>query len=396
MKKTNNKENKRNDFSISTINRLISKINKFGLVLIIAIYILILSFTLSLVGKEISYVNEPTYEHQLRKVDISPQIALTGNYTFEDGHNHAHTKYSVSVNVAGEQIDNKDPKYKITNFRMFAATKESLTDSKNEGNHYFTEHTTFSTPITHTFSMDSSHEGNHPSTFYVRLEYVKNEVTKIRTFKENVFLQPTEKDIDELDLWYNTNKDGEKISASNIYDSTDKIEDNIVGKFETQCYMDTEEGIATGIYKAGVRIVIDEDLDKEFHIDMQTWIVTEDGEYLPFIGVYNYTGPSKKYTNSLKDINEDLKPRYIAGKIVYYDEDCKSDEDAKVTYFKQDINQIQNTFSTHSETGSDAGEIIKNNTPLYIGLSVLGAFAAAALVIAGSMIYVKNFKKEEN
>lgn len=391
--KNTNKEIKKNEFSISTINRIISKINKFGLVLIIAIYILILSFTLSLVGKDISYVNEPSYEHQLKKVDISPQITLVGNYSFEHGHAHAHTKYSVNVNIAGKQIDNKDPKYRISNFRMFAATKESLTAEKNNSNYYFTEHDQFSTPITHTFSIDSSHEGIHPSTFYVRLQYEKDEATKVRTFKENVFLQPTEDDVDQMNAWFEANKDGNKVSAANIYSFNDQ--ENRVARLETQCYMDTEDGKETGIYKAGVRVVVEESVEEQFHIDMQTWIVTEDGEYLPFIGVYNYTGPSKKFTNSLKDVNEDLKPRYIVAKVVYYDTE-KGNEKGQVSYFKQDINNIQNTFTTNTQTGSDAGEIVKNNKPLYIALTVIASVAAVGLVVSGSLVYLKKFKKEEN
>ena len=74
---------------------------------------------------------------------------------------------------------------------------------------------------------------------------------------------------------------------------------------------------------------------------MQSWIVTEDGEYLPFIGVYNYTGVSKRFSNSGREIDERLKPEYIAVKVVYRDETNKQEY---VSYLKQDITKIKGTF----------------------------------------------------
>ena len=191
------KENKiqKTEFSITKINRIISKINKTGLILIVAVYVAILSFALSTVGKDISYINEPNYEHQFYNKEISPQITIVGVRDFDDDHGHAHAKYSVSVNVAGRQIDSKDPNYKISSFRMFANTKTELIDKNLSGTHYFTEHTTYSTPITHSFTMDNGdHDAGHPSTFYVRLQYDKDGTEKITTFKEDVFLQPTSDD----------------------------------------------------------------------------------------------------------------------------------------------------------------------------------------------------------
>ena len=97
MKKENN--NQKTEFSINKINRIISKINKSGLILIVVVYIVILSLALGMVGKDISYVNEPNYEHVFYNKEISPQITIVGVRDFDDDHGHAHTKYSLSVNA---------------------------------------------------------------------------------------------------------------------------------------------------------------------------------------------------------------------------------------------------------------------------------------------------------
>ena len=386
------KENKtqKTEFSIGKINRIISKINKTGLIVIIACYILILSFALSLVGKDISYISEPDYEHQFYNTEITPQITLTGVYDFEEGHAHAHAKYNVNVNIAGRQIDSKDPNYKISSFRMFSTVKDNLTSEKPNSTHYFTEHTTYTTPITHTYTVDSSHEEKHPSTFYVRLQYEDNDVTKVETFKENVFLVPTADDKDGMDDWYNLNSDTAP-SAANILGSKDL--NSPVGIFEAQSFMDTDEdGKETGIYKAGVRISLNETVSKKFHVDMQSWIVTKEGEYLPFIGVYNYTGPSKKFTKSLIDINEELQPEFIVAKVVFRDENNKTEY---VSYFKQEIKKINSSFVTNQQPGLDvdAGTITKNDRGLYIALTIISSVVLVGAVVAGSYLFLK---KKEN
>lgn len=390
MKKDN--KNQKTEFSISKINRIISKINKTGLILIIAVYVAILSFALSTVGKEISYITEPNYEHQFYNKEISPQITVVGVRDFDDDHGHAHASYSVSVNIAGRHVDSKDPNYKIESFRMFANTKEELIDNELSGTHYFTEHTTYSTPITHSFTMDGTHDAGHPSTFYVRLQYDKEGNQKVTTFKENVFLQPTSDDEDGMSDWYVINSD-KKPSAANILAYNDQT--NPVGVIELQAYKDTDEdGKYTGKYLAGVRITVEETVKENFHIDMQSWIITEDGEFLPFIGVYNYTGPSKRFTNSGKEIDERLKPRYIAAKVVYRDETNKTEY---TSYIKQEITSIKGTFTTNQEVGvnGDAGNVTTDLRGLYIGIIIASIISLSVVAFACSYSYLKKQEKKE-
>ena len=156
--------------------------------------------------------------------------------------------------------------------------------------------------------------------------------------------------------------------------------------------MDTEDGKETGIYKAGVRISLNETVSNKFHVDMQSWIVTKEGEYLPFIGVYNYTGPSKKFTKSLIDINEELQPEFIVAKVVFRDENNKTEY---VSYFKQEIKKINSSFVTNQQPGLDvdAGTITKNDRGLYIALTIISSVVLVGAVVAGSYLFLK---KKEN
>lgn len=383
-----NKNKNNNEFSIRKINNIINKINKSGLILIVVCYILILSIALSMVGKEISYVNQPNYQHQFYNNDINPQISIVGVRDYEEEHGHMRLKYSISVNISGRYVENKDPKYKIPEFRMFASTKTNLTDKEPNSTYYFTEHTTYSTPITHSFSVDNHDKGQHPSTFYVSLEYVKNDVTKITTFKEDVFLQPTKDDIAGMDDWYYTNQSTAP-SAANV-----KKDDhsNPVGIFEIQAYEEENDGVKTGNIKSGIRIRITDQEVNKFHIDMQSWIITEDGEYLPFIGVYNYTGPSLRYTNSEKNIHKKLDPEYIGAKIVFKD-DLGNEY---TSYFKQKLDLINDTFLTDTQIGVDAGNIIRSNKGLYIMLAIVSSIALAVAVVGCTYIVTNSKKTKEN
>lgn len=389
MKNDNNK-NKKTEFSISKVNRIISKINKTGLILIVACYILILTLALSIIGKDISYVAEPDYKEQYYNNEINPQITIVGKYDFaEDSHNYS-TKYSVSVNIAGRHIDSKDPNYKISSFRMFANTKNSLSANDVNSTYYFTEHTQYSTPITHTFTLDSSSTKQHPSAFYVRLQYLNGDNTKIATFKENVFLQPTSNDIDGMNDWYDANS-SKGLSAAKIYGINDTISEGSVGTLQAQCFMDTEDGKATGIYKAGIRISLNDKVTSKYHVDMQSWIVTKKGEYLPFIGVYSYTGSYTQFTKSLEDINSNLKPEYIVAKVVFRDDNNKTEY---ASYFKQNIENIESSFVSNPEVG-DAGVSLSNNHALYVGIAVVAGIVLVGFVICCSYAVVKKNEKKE-
>ena len=376
------KQIRKNEFSIAKINRIISKINKTGLILIVVCYIGILTLALGMVGQDISYVTEPNYEHQFYNNTITPQISIVSQRLIEDG--ELDLRYSVSVNIAGRLVDEKDPKYKISGFRMFASTKAKLEDKLPNSTYYFTEHTTYSTPITHTFSVNNNEKGQHPSTFYVRLQFEKDGATLVETFKEDIFLNPTAEDIQGMQDWYVVNE-GTTASAANINSSK-----GVVGVIEFQSYPEETDGKATGILKTGLRIQVKDKDVKKFHIDAQSWVVTTSGEYLPFIGVYNYTGPSLKYTNSLRDIDEDIKPDYIVAKVVYRDENNKTEE---VSYFKQKIDSINDTFLTDTQVGNDAGDTQTGNRTTFIVVASVAAVALVGVVVAVSYVVLK--KKEE-
>jgi hypothetical protein len=63
--------------------------------------------------------------------------------------------------------------------------------------------------------------------------------------------------------------------------------------------------------------------ESDYHINMQSWLVTEDGVIYPFIGIYNYNSKEKFNPNYASTIHKYLNVEYIYAKAEYIDADGK-------------------------------------------------------------------------
>lgn len=385
-------ENKK-DFSIGSINKVIGKLNKTSLLLIVVVYIVVLSVILGLVGNNISYIHEPSYDHVLYNEEITPQITIVGRRTLNSD-DSIRLRYNVNAYITSRYVDGTAPKLDIQNFRMFAITTKELTNNNKLSNYYFTEQSGYTTPVTHTYTIDNSSVDQHPSSMYVRIAYKKDGVEKIATFKEPIMLQPTESDKNIMKQWYEANKESTYVdengieqiekakSAVNIYSSSDQT--NSMGTFEVAVSKKADS--ETNDNKVSIRIKIKNQASKKFHIDVQTWIVTENDEYLPLIGGYNYTSQVSMFTSDT-EVPGKIKVKYVAMKLLYRDENNKVEN---ASYLYQDYTKIKETLSTNPDTPDN--NIIKpgNNETIIILSIVLGTIIiVVAVVIVISVIEKK-------
>ena len=65
----------------------------------------------------------------------------------------------------------------------------------------------------------------------------------------------------------------------------------------------------------------------------------------------------------------------------------------QISYFKQKINNINDTFLTDAPVGNDAGTVEVSNRGLFIAVACVAAVAIVAVVISASYVVLK--KKEE-
>ena len=384
------------EFSLSTINSAIGKLNKTTLLLIIIVYIVILSILLSFVGKNISYINEPSYEHVTYNDEITPQITIVGKRTLNSD-NSVSLKYNINAYITSRYVDGVAEKLSITNFRMFAITNKSLTSDEKKSNYYFTEQSGYNTPVTHTYTISNTDEEQHPSTMYVRLSYKKDGEQKIATFKEPIMLQPTSSDKSIMQQWYELNKEKTEIDASGVEKTVEaKSAVNIYGSSDSETSLGTFEIASakkvdseTDVKKVSVRIKIKDQASKKFHIDMQTWLVTESGEYLPLIGGYNYTSQVSMFTSDV-EVPTKLKVKYIAMKLVYKDQNNTTE---KATYLMQDYSKIKEALSTNPDASEDSDLKAETNKTLVTIIVILGTVIIVAIVV---LVIANVEKKKKN
>lgn len=376
------KQNKQSIFSY--INNKINSMSKIAILFTIVIYTAVLSMLVIVTEPRPDYISVPSYEHVYFDEKVNPQISIIANRTFdEDG--EMTLKYNISVNIHGRisADSNSDPAYSVTNFKMSASLVENLGETKTDKMYYFTEQNRYTTPITHSYTIDNSSESQHPTAFYTLVQYKKNTVTGTATFKEDTMLNATEADKIALNNYYNnnTNKDAD---SYNIYNKNNEKAANI--QFTVK-----QSSTKDNVYNCGVKISMETlTYESRHHIDMQTWIETSSGELLPFIGVYGYSNQRSNYVQSGRELYKDLKPKYICIKTVHY----YGEDDYKVDYFKQDITKLSDSFTSNPNAGDEVQNSPDNNPVVYIAVGCGVAIVLAFVVVI--LVYTVNNKKREN
>ncbi len=404
-------ENKKEN-SKKSLNDVIKKLNKTGLILIIIVYILFLSLILALLKPNNKYLSVPAYEHQFWNEEVSPQITIVGNRTVNDN-NSVSLRYNItSSTIARNQDGNisNDPHYKLTSIQLSAGVVNKLS-TYNEDNinsmYYFTELSSYTTPVTNSFTLDNSSKAQHPMTFYARLEYTVGKERRVASFKEPIKLLPTENEKSDMRSVYDSKYKIYPALAAPIKDNQDKK----IGTVQFAANLNSDKN-----YEAGVRIKLDDKDNLKFHIDMQSWIVTEDGEYLPFIGVYNYANRRSNYSQSNRIIDRRLNPAYICCVVSYCVEENKGatqhDEiittyDQKVCYM-QAISSLSSSFDTVpptepeeiGETKPDVGdygdERFKLTQTIQLVIGIGSGVLAVGIITVACIITVKMVQKNKH
>lgn len=383
-------KNKEENNFFRRLNNKIANLNKLATFGIIVVYALALFVIYVLVFQSKPYIAIPNYSHVYFNEDINPQISVIGLRT--SGDDGINLKYSVSVQVHGRinSTSTNDPRYMVNNFKMSAAITDDIKSNNVDSMYYFTEQASYSTPTTHTYTIDNTTISQHPLTFYTLLEYKKDGDVIFAAFKEDVMLQPTATDINAFQNAYaNANTQDPEDPTKTISSTAIYLYDKSNNKFGTFTVISKEE---ENDFSGGVRIAMDTlSYESRHHVDMQTWIETASGEYLPYIGVYGYSSQKSNYSQSGRKIAKELHPKYICAKLVYY----FGENDYKEYYFKQDITSLAQAFSSNpvAMDGEAEEENPKNNAwvSILIGISI-GVIIVAA-VAAVSIVVVK---KREN
>lgn len=367
------------------LNAKINKLSKTAMILVLAVYAVILGGIYTLVTVTRNYLVIPEYEHVYFNEQVNPQITIIGRRTFDDS-NKMTLKYSVNVSTYGRisASSSVDPGYSLTDFKMSAATVDTITSKAPNNMYYFTEYTTYTTPTTHYYSLDNTSVNQHPNTIYTMIQYKKNGNTQIATFKEDIWLFPSDNDIASFDTYY-SNPANQDATSRNINDKQNAQIANIQFVASNQ----------TDYYSSGLKITMNKlDYTSRHHVDMQSWILTEDGKYLPFIGVYSYSQQKTNYSQTGISVYKQLKPQYICSKLRYYFSETEFED----YYFKQEFSKLATSLSSTPSTGDDGtGKTPNaNKTAIIVAVSCTCAVLVCGGVCGGIILSKKYKKTKEN
>ena len=171
-------------------------------------------------------------------------------------------------------------------------------------------------PVTHTSSKRISPTGNDLEKLFIKVKYKliasdESEVTKELRFSENI-INITEKDLS-------------KFSLGSVLSEKASV------KFEFR-----DKSLTDPQYETNFQITL-ADKTKPYKINFQSWLVTEDNDIYPYVGLYNYS-----YTDNFKPsyytyVNKYVEPEWIYSKLEYTDMITK---EVHILLYKVSVEQL--------------------------------------------------------
>ncbi len=344
----------KNSKKVNKINEFVIKLNKSSFMFIIIAYMLLLTLLVVIITPSKNFIVVPAYQHVVYNDEITPQITLVGIRTFDDDGNMS-LRYSVQAKMQGRFNENNvDPKLEIIRFQMSSFLE-------NKKMYYFTEQENRTTPISHTYTMTTTEvEENIPDQFFIKINYKnKDGESKIATFLENVMLDMPQ-----------------GVTYSSVNNITSSADPN-----KTEVDLDFYATKNEEAYLASVSIMVN-DMTKKYHIDMQSWVVTESGEVLPFIGVYGYSDQKYSYTLSNREVSLQLKPKELYSYLRYEVEDSNKNVTVKTIAYKTLFSELSTTPGNNPITPGDETPSQAKWIPWTVAVCVLiGSGVALTFVV---------------
>ena len=304
----------KNNKTSQSINDIINKLNKpayIGIILIYAVILIVLSIVLF---PKTSFIVTPNYQHQSGDTEVTTEILIVGNRRFNI-QDEMVLNYSISAKVNGQIENREDSGVQINNFQM-----SSLLETDRV--YYFVEHSDNKTPVTHYYSLSNSLAPQVPEEVYLRIKYDNDEGTEqTLTFKETILQFGRESKYTNYNIITDEEKHADKESKAQVR----------LGYFGEE---------VDGDYNLQLTIEV-VDITKQFHVDMQSWIVNEKGDILPQLGIYGFT--NQNYYQSSANIDLKLEPKYIYSRLVYYEEGKAPQE----IYYKESLDNLPSEYNNN-------------------------------------------------
>lgn len=301
--KVQKKENQNEKSKVVKFFEFPSKLNTIAITLIVVAYLIVAGILIGVVDNYKEYTIKPDYEELENSGKLNTFIKIYSNYTLDD-HDHLTKKDNIILACYAKSENNvTDLKGRISTLHedgtMYYHKDKTPVASKITTNTvYLTNSKSFDSNVSEIFGEFS-------------YKYKENEAIKDvdYTFAEEV-LELTKKDKKEDEI-------NEFVSATYVAkDGEKEIEQKLFGKFT----MSVTQDEANDVNEVSVQFSISTSLKGNYHLDLQTFAVSDDEVY-PLVGYYNMSNDIISSYSQKAKLPIDLDVDYIYAKanyVVYY------------------------------------------------------------------------------
>ena len=303
MSKNNNKQQKN---TIEKSNALLfpNKLNNGSILFMIVAYV-VLIFAIGIMWlPNMDYVVVPEYSHSMGSDNVSVYLKVSSNVTI-DAEKDKETTQIVTAYL-NDGLADKDF---LVHYEFSGLTTEGKMDYMYSGSRSNFD----TTPQIHSLGVHKTTEGGAYKTLFGKILY--HSIGEDGSATDNIvyrFKEPiitlTKKEIKSQEVTKTEYKD--------------------IMSFNVRFVKATD----SNMYNAYTTISLKSD-ELKYHLDYQSYVLTEDGELYPLVGFYNYYYTGQKMITSTEKINSQLKPEYIIVKAIYTDSTGKS----SLIFYKEKI-----------------------------------------------------------
>lgn len=266
-------------------------LNNGTILIIMATYIVLLLAVIIMIVPKYNYTSIPDYSHTMINKDISGYFKLTSAVT-PNSKGDISQSQTLTVYIDKNNIDelNEGKGIKV-NYEISGLTNKNTMDYMYSGSR-----STYSElPVQHTLISNSSVDGGNYKKIFGKIIYeITNEdgtqEQKEYKFSESI-LTLSKKELKSATNEKKVIKDVVSVSA------------NAIKSTEADFYETT----------TNVNINVQ---TKLYHLDYQSWIVTEKGKVYPLTGFYNVSYSEKPTLTAMNKISTNLNAEYIVLKVV--------------------------------------------------------------------------------
>lgn len=260
------------------------------LVILLAYIVLILAVIIVLVPKY-DYTSVPEYSHKLVNEDVSSYLKVSAGLSVDiEGRVNQNQTITIFLNKNNLTNVSKDKDIKV-NYEISALTNNDQMNYLYSGSR--ANYTTLSEKsVSHVLGGNHTVNGGYYKKFFGKIIY---EITSSDSEEDN--------QVKEY-------KFSENVLSLTNKEKKSEIKNTESAKSLINVSLYATKSSDADYYSVSTRVNLNIE-SKLYHLDYQSWIMTDNGKVYPLVGFYNVCYSEKTPLSSVDSVYNNVKPKYI-------------------------------------------------------------------------------------